>query len=159
MIIGRTNDKDIIIAHRSISREHAKVTRDPGSGRYTITDLHASNGLRVNSDRGIAHELTSGDIVDLGHVRMRFIAPGEEEFWLEPERPPDPERFLIIGSDAVVRRGEHIHIGVRAFRIGEVEEYALRGANLPLGGGGLLQAAMALLVVAVAERVDRASEP
>ena len=34
----------------------------------------------------------------------------------------------------------------------EVRELALRGANLPLPGGRLLQAAMGLLVVAAEER-------
>lgn len=37
MLIGRTTGTDIIITHPSISREHARVKRDPDSGRYTIT--------------------------------------------------------------------------------------------------------------------------
>ena len=43
-------------------------------------------------------------------------------------------------------------VGQISFRIAEVREYALRGANLPLTGGRLLQAAMGLLVVAAEER-------
>src|SRR5438067_1953198 len=31
MIIGRTDDNDIVVNHRSISRNHAKITRDPES--------------------------------------------------------------------------------------------------------------------------------
>jgi hypothetical protein len=147
MMVGRTNDNDIIIVHRSISREHAKVTRDPITGRYTITDLHACNGLRVNGERCIGVELDSGDIVDLGHVRMRFVAPGEEDFWFAPDTPADAERILFIGGDAVIRRDENIHIGPHIFAIDDVDEYALQGENLPLGGRCRLQAAMAVLVV------------
>ena len=49
-------------------------------------------------------------------------------------------------------RGEYIQAGQVAFRVDEVREYALRGQNVPLTGGRLLQAAMALIVVAAEER-------
>ena len=77
MVIGRV-DNDIVINHRSISRNHAKLTRDPETGRYTISDLQSSNGVRVNgSDYGKV-ELRRGDVIDLGHVRLRFIEAGED---------------------------------------------------------------------------------
>src|SRR5262245_38920053 len=48
MIIGRTDENDIVVNHRSISRNHAKLVREPETGRYTITDQQSSNGVRVN---------------------------------------------------------------------------------------------------------------
>src|SRR5262245_9467311 len=78
MIIGRTEENDISVNHRSISRNHAKVTRDPESGRYTISDLQSSNGVRVNGQDYGKVELRRGDTIDLGHVRMRFVEPGED---------------------------------------------------------------------------------
>jgi pSer/pThr/pTyr-binding forkhead associated (FHA) protein len=78
MIIGRTDENDIVINHRSISRNHAKLTRELETGRYTISDLQSSNGVRVNgSDYGKV-ELRRGDVVDLGHVRLRFVEAGED---------------------------------------------------------------------------------
>jgi ABC transport system ATP-binding/permease protein len=78
MIIGRTDENDIVVNHRSISRNHAKLVREPETGRYTISDLQSSNGVRVNgSDYGKV-ELRRGDVIDLGHVRMRFIDAGED---------------------------------------------------------------------------------
>jgi hypothetical protein len=62
------------------------------------------------------------------------------------------ERALSVGTDVVHVAGEFLQVGQVAFRIDEVREYALRGANLPLPGGRLLQAAMGLLVVAAEER-------
>jgi hypothetical protein len=62
------------------------------------------------------------------------------------------ERGLQVGSDLVTVHGGKLHVGAVSFRIDEVREYALRGANLPLPGGRLLQAAMGLLVVAAEER-------
>lgn len=78
MIIGRTDENDIVVNHRSISRNHAKVTRDPETGRYTISDLQSSNGVRVNGQDYGKVELRRGDTVDLGHIRLRFVEPGED---------------------------------------------------------------------------------
>ncbi|MGE0547671.1 MAG: FHA domain-containing protein [Kofleriaceae bacterium] len=78
MIIGRTDENDFVINHRSISRNHAKVVRAPDTGRYTISDLQSSNGVRVNGQDYGKVELRRGDVVDLGHVRLRYIEPGED---------------------------------------------------------------------------------
>jgi len=64
----------------------------------------------------------------------------------------DLSQLLIIGNDAVLQRGDYIQVGKVTFRTSEVRDYALQGANLPLPDGSLLQAAMALLVVAAAGR-------
>jgi pSer/pThr/pTyr-binding forkhead associated (FHA) protein len=78
MVIGRTDDNDVVINHRSISRNHAKVVREPSTGRYTIMDLQSSNGVRVNGEDYGKVELRRGDTVDLGHVRFRFVDAGED---------------------------------------------------------------------------------
>jgi hypothetical protein len=62
------------------------------------------------------------------------------------------ERGLVVGDDAVSVAGGFLNVGAVSFRVDEVREYAVRGANLPLPGGRLLQAAMGLLVVAAEER-------
>ncbi|MBA3453768.1 MAG: FHA domain-containing protein [Deltaproteobacteria bacterium] len=78
MIIGRTDENDIVVNHRSISRNHAKLVREPETGRYTISDLQSSNGVRVNGQDYGKVELRRGDVVDLGHVRLRFVDAGED---------------------------------------------------------------------------------
>lgn len=78
MIVGRTDENDIVINHRSISRNHAKLVREPETGRYTISDLQSSNGVRVNGQDYGKVELRRGDVIDLGHVRLRFIEAGED---------------------------------------------------------------------------------
>lgn len=76
MVIGRTDENDIWINHRSISRHHAKIVRE--AGRYAIVDLQSSNGVRVNGEEYGKVELRRGDVVDLGHVRLRYVEPGED---------------------------------------------------------------------------------
>jgi ABC transport system ATP-binding/permease protein len=78
MIIGRTDENDIVVNHRSISRNHAKIVREPETGRYTISDLQSSNGVRVNGQDYGKVELRRADLVDLGHVRLRFVEAGED---------------------------------------------------------------------------------
>jgi pSer/pThr/pTyr-binding forkhead associated (FHA) protein len=78
MIVGRTDENDLVINHRSISRNHAKLVRETDTGRYTISDLQSSNGVRVNGQDYGKVELRRGDVVDLGHVRLRFVEPGED---------------------------------------------------------------------------------
>jgi pSer/pThr/pTyr-binding forkhead associated (FHA) protein len=76
MVLGRTDDNDIVINHRSISRNHAKIVRE--DGRFTIVDLQSSNGVRVNNEEYDKAELRRGDLIDLGHVRLRFADPGDD---------------------------------------------------------------------------------
>ncbi|HVV87827.1 MAG TPA: FHA domain-containing protein [Kofleriaceae bacterium] len=77
MVIGRTEDNDIVINHRSISRNHAQILRD-GAGRFSIEDMQSANGVRVNGEDYGKVELRRGDTIDLGHVRLRFVEPGED---------------------------------------------------------------------------------
>jgi hypothetical protein len=92
--------------------------------------------------------ITRPEVYEDAKRRMRAQAEGKGEASARREI----EHALLVGSDVVYLRGDYLQVGQVAFRIGEVREYALRGANLPLTGGRLLQAAMGLLVVAAEER-------
>ena len=130
MIIGRTDENDIVVNHRSISRNHAKLVREPETGRYTISDLQSSNGVRVNgSDYGKV-ELRRGDVVDLGHVRLRFIEAGED---------------FVFARDAVItdvpeagsRRGVLVAVLAAIVAVvAGVVVYAMHGTDKPADGNG-----------------------
>jgi len=92
--------------------------------------------------------ITRPEVYEDAKRRLRAQAEGKGE---ESSRR-DLEHALLVGGDVVHLRGDYLQVGEIAFRISEVREYALRGANLPLTGGRLLQAAMGLLVVAAEER-------
>jgi ABC transport system ATP-binding/permease protein len=127
MIIGRTDENDIVVNHRSISRNHAKLTREPETGRYTISDLQSSNGVRVNGQDYGKVELRRGDVVDLGHVRLRFVEAGED---------------FVFARDAVItdvpelggRRSTIVALlAMIVVVVGGIVFYALRTSG---GGGG-----------------------
>ncbi|WP_224245347.1 FHA domain-containing protein [Hyalangium gracile] len=76
MKIGRTDDNDIVIDHRSLSRTHAKVVRED-NGEWKIIDMQSANGLTVNGETYAQAPLSNGDVVELGHVKLRFVGAGE----------------------------------------------------------------------------------
>ncbi|MBA2663898.1 MAG: FHA domain-containing protein [Bradymonadaceae bacterium] len=76
MVIGRGDDCHIIIDHRSISTKHAKIVREDNT-TYKIVDLNSKNGVKVSGDDYRATHLKRGDVVELGHVKFRFVEPGE----------------------------------------------------------------------------------
>lgn len=76
MRLGRSEDLDIWINHRSISREHAEIVREE-DGAFRILDLGSANGVRVNGEEVEEAVLEPYDVVKLGRVRLRYVPEGE----------------------------------------------------------------------------------
>ena len=74
--IGRAEDLDVWVNHRSISREHAEIQK-AADGGLRLIDLGSANGVRVNGKDVQNALLEAGDVVELGQVRFRFVAAGE----------------------------------------------------------------------------------
>jgi len=70
--IGRHRDNDICLQNDSISRRHALLHFNADNRRFRITDLGGDNGVIVNTVKQQSHELSDGDLVELGEVRLRF---------------------------------------------------------------------------------------
>lgn len=75
MVIGRTEDNDLVIQHKSVSRNHARIVRE--GDRWRMQDLGSANGILVNNEEVGSALLSSGDVIELGRVRLRFVEPGE----------------------------------------------------------------------------------
>jgi ABC transport system ATP-binding/permease protein len=89
--VGRTEDNDIAIDHRSLSRAHCKILKE--ADEWRIVDLQSANGLMVNGESYAQVTLRSGDIIELGHVKIKFVGPGESFAPSEPA--PSSESFEI----------------------------------------------------------------
>ena len=74
--IGRAEDLDAWINHRSISREHAEIVRQ--GAEFRIRDLGSANGVRVNGKDVQRATLRRGDVIELGQVRFRYVSEGED---------------------------------------------------------------------------------
>jgi two-component system cell cycle response regulator len=71
-IIGRSDDADIVIKDRGVSRRHAKFLKSP-KGVVTVVDQRSTNGVFVGGRRVTSCTLEEGDKVAVGGlVALRF---------------------------------------------------------------------------------------
>jgi pSer/pThr/pTyr-binding forkhead associated (FHA) protein len=107
MRIGRTDDNDIALDHRSLSRTHAKLVRED-SGEWRIIDMQSANGMSVNGESYAQAPLAHGDLIELGHVKMRFVGPGQSTAGLLHEgavRSASSKKPLLLAVVGVVLLG------------------------------------------------------
>jgi ABC transport system ATP-binding/permease protein len=90
--LGRSDEVDCPINHRSVSREHAEIR--PLGDQFVIEDLGSANGVTINGRTAKKAELRSGDIIELGQVVFRFVAAGEHYFF----DPGEAARFRNISG-------------------------------------------------------------
>jgi len=98
--LGRSEELAIPINHRSVSREHAEISRE-GDG-YVLMDLASANGLSVNGKKVTEHMLTSGDVIELGQVMFRYVEPGEI-YAFDPQEASHYARAMGARSTANAR--------------------------------------------------------
>jgi diguanylate cyclase (GGDEF)-like protein len=72
VLVGRSQDADLCIAHKSVSREHCQIWRDGDD--YRIRDLGATNTTRVNDAPVAEATLADGDHVTVGESILKFIS-------------------------------------------------------------------------------------
>ena len=108
-VVGRSEEANLRIDDPSISRAHARLDGD--EQQWTISDLDSINGIVINGQRRDDYLLKSGDVIELGVVRLRFVAPGEPYEYSPgdamPVSAPSPKKrsnklFLLLGGLAVV---------------------------------------------------------
>lgn len=115
VIIGRNPTCDIHIGHASVSGEHAEIRRN-ARGDFEVRDLNSSNGTKINGyELTDAYRINSGDVIMLGHVVMRYCAPGD--FWsLNFGINDEPKRnnglFMLLIAVVMV-----VACGVTAFMV------------------------------------------
>src|SRR5262249_26088770 len=125
---------------------HAKVLRE--AGRYQIMDLGSANGVRVNGEEYGKVELRKGDHIDLGHVRLRFVAPNEDFVFARDAQIVDVDTSKDTGKKG--NKTLVIAIGAAlVVLIGVVAVVALRnkGETGPDSGGGSKKGKVAEYIV------------
>lgn len=73
--LGRGTSADIVLDDATVSRRHAVITLE--GGRSVLLDDRSRNGVLLNGERVSRAVLTSGDVIQLGGVAMRFIEVAE----------------------------------------------------------------------------------
>lgn len=86
--IGKADENDISIDHSSISGRHARLWLDDET--WKLADLGTVNGISHNDAPCQEASLQSGDLLEVGAVRFKFVGPGVA-FRFDPKaeyRPP-----------------------------------------------------------------------
>jgi pSer/pThr/pTyr-binding forkhead associated (FHA) protein len=138
-VLGRTDDNDIVLEHRSVSRNHCKLVRE--GDRVRILDLKSANGILVNGEEVEQAVLRHGDVVELGKVRIRFVPMGER-FAVAPD---EIERARLADATGDVDEASHTANVTSPMRQPQLWSTAPAAAPRPV----LLYAVVAVLVVVV----------
>jgi DNA-binding winged helix-turn-helix (wHTH) protein len=72
-LIGRGRSCNVRIGERTVSRTHAKIYCDPGTGAAVIEDLGSENGTFVGGAKVAApRPLAAGDVITMGSAQLAF---------------------------------------------------------------------------------------
>jgi general secretion pathway protein A len=71
IIVGRTQDNDLQIDSRFVSRHHCQIVTTANSS--VIEDLNSTNGIYVKSKRVRRHYLNDGDVVVIGKHELIYV--------------------------------------------------------------------------------------
>jgi len=71
VVVGRSDEADVSIVARSVSRQHARL-KPLGGGRWRVVDLGSSNGTFVEGVRVDDAVVGDGDVFTLGDVELRL---------------------------------------------------------------------------------------
>ena len=77
VLVGRSQEADLSIAHRSVSRQHCRIWRDGDD--YRIRDLGATNRTRLIDAAIDEAVLSDGDHVVIGESILKFISRNSVE--------------------------------------------------------------------------------
>ncbi|HEY8503370.1 MAG TPA: FHA domain-containing protein, partial [Gemmataceae bacterium] len=83
ILIGRNEDCDVRLAHKSVSKLHCVIVKT--DGLLLLRDLGSTNGTRVNGQRVRRAALLPDDQVNIASLAFRVSLGGEESREVSPE--------------------------------------------------------------------------
>ena len=123
--IGRGPENDIVLRHRSVSRQHAEIRAE--QGKVFIKDLASSNGTWIGDRRIRNVRLADGDVVRFGELEFfKFEERGSARSASEEHKGSVKARTLR--GPVGIRRRTHlvphlivagVLLGIMGFGVGE----------------------------------------
>jgi len=105
-VIGRSDEANLKVDDPSLSRAHARLDGD--DHKWTISDLDSINGIMINGQKRDDYLLKSGDVIELGVVKFRYVPPGEpyeynpEKSSSSKSKPKFSSKFVMILAGVAV---------------------------------------------------------
>jgi predicted component of type VI protein secretion system len=85
VIVGRKEDCDLRLEHKSVSKLHCVIVKT--DGLLLLRDLGSTNGTRVNGTRVRRAALLPNDLLSIAHFKFRiYLGPSDPA---GPARPHD----------------------------------------------------------------------
>jgi pSer/pThr/pTyr-binding forkhead associated (FHA) protein len=97
-LLGRDEDCDVRLEHKSISKLHCVIVKT--DGLLLVRDLGSTNGTRVNGQRVRRAALLPNDTLAVANVKFRVLFGAE----LEPEPLPEPQDSNRDATPGQLRR-------------------------------------------------------
>lgn len=97
-LVGRGDECTVLVADRSVSRQHAQIERDDGG--YHVQDLDSRNGTTVNGIAIVRKRLRHNDVIRFGDVEFVFQESDEQ-----PVRPDTRAKKPSTGAGMANREG------------------------------------------------------
>jgi len=91
-VVGRRDDCDVRVDHKSVSKQHCVVVKS--HAHILLRDLGSTNGTRVNGQRVRRAALDADDEVCFAGAKFRLVLG-------EPEPPPPTGRTQQLRPDEV----------------------------------------------------------
>ncbi len=93
--VGRSDDNNLVLSDRWISRNHAMI-QGMETGEYYLIDLGSRNGTFVNGRRvTVPVTLRDGDLLTFGQTDLQFYCPAVQD---APVKTPSPQDFTATAT-------------------------------------------------------------
>ncbi len=92
LIIGRSDDADLFLLDRGVSRRHAQLVPEQ-NGRVVLVDMDSANGVYVEGSKTSCHVLSPGDRFSIGNSSFVFESSKPDHARPTPN-PASPPRLL-----------------------------------------------------------------
>jgi adenylate cyclase len=76
IVIGRSEENDVVLPHQSVSRNHARITKDEKG--YVLADLGSFNGTQVDGKSIQSIRLKNNDQIRIGKIMLKFSTKEEQ---------------------------------------------------------------------------------
>jgi adenylate cyclase len=124
--LGRASECDLVLNHESVSRAHARFSRETDGWR--VEDLGSKNGIRVNTFRVEQERIRDGDRIDLGSARLYVeIGPAGQ--------PADPANVVFSERDEPSMHTEVLELSELSSLLSRSGSEAAHGARASRPGG------------------------
>jgi pSer/pThr/pTyr-binding forkhead associated (FHA) protein len=127
--VGRTEENQICLPHKSMSGRHGILVR--AGDEYQVHDFNSTNGTYVNGAKIIASQLKHGDSVRFGHVEARY----ESKDVPAPE-PAKPADAAELKPSVSLRTGSPISPAKTGIGKVSMRDVSKQGGGSRLEGGG-----------------------